>query len=148
MTATPGSTLKIRRLPPMTAKVHVKWDGDRTPLQAAPGELWILQCTNTTLYGSADSYAATVHDTGRFFVHYFTRHCSKLKNLLGDRLKQDCTSITNKMVPPKWATSAPGHPALRGKFMLILRDYTNPGTPTGPDPSKMLRPTILTFIKP
>ncbi len=38
-------------MPLMTAKVKVKWDGDRTILQAAPGEVWILQGINAlTIY--------------------------------------------------------------------------------------------------
>jgi hypothetical protein len=51
VTATSDSTLKIRRAPLMTAKVNVKWHGDRTTLQAAPGEVWILQGINAlTIY--------------------------------------------------------------------------------------------------
>ena len=51
MTATSDCTLKIRRMPLMTAKVSVKWHGDRTTLQAAPGEAWILQGINAlTVY--------------------------------------------------------------------------------------------------
>ncbi len=51
MTATSDSTLKIRRMPLMTAKVNVKWDGDRTTLQAAHGEVWILHGINAlTIY--------------------------------------------------------------------------------------------------
>lgn len=51
MTATSDSTLKIRRMPLMTAKVNVKWNGDRTTLQPAPGEVWILQGINAlTIY--------------------------------------------------------------------------------------------------
>lgn len=45
VTATPDSTPKTRRMPLMTAKVNVKWDGDRTTLQAAPGEVWILRAS-------------------------------------------------------------------------------------------------------
>jgi hypothetical protein len=51
VTATSDCTLKIRRMPLMTAKVSVKWHGDRTTLQAAPGEVWILQGINAlTVY--------------------------------------------------------------------------------------------------
>jgi hypothetical protein len=51
VTATSDSTLKIRRMPLVTAKVSVKWHGDRTTLQAAPGEVWILQGINAlTIY--------------------------------------------------------------------------------------------------
>ncbi len=51
VTATSDSTLKIQRMPLMTATVNVKWDGDRTTLKAAPGEAWILQGINAlTIY--------------------------------------------------------------------------------------------------
>ncbi|HXZ73663.1 MAG TPA: hypothetical protein VEH31_22700, partial [Streptosporangiaceae bacterium] len=51
VTATSDCTLKIRRMPLMTAHVNVKWHGDRTTLQAAPGEAWILQGINAlTIY--------------------------------------------------------------------------------------------------
>ena len=46
VTATSDSTLKIRRMPLVTANIEVKWHGDRTTLQAAPGEVWILQGIN------------------------------------------------------------------------------------------------------
>lgn len=51
VTATSDSTLKIRRAPLVTATIHVTWHGDRTTLQAAPGEVWILQGINAlTIY--------------------------------------------------------------------------------------------------
>jgi hypothetical protein len=51
VTATSDSTLKIQRMPLMTAMVNVKWHEDRTTLQAAPGEAWILQGINAlTIY--------------------------------------------------------------------------------------------------
>ena len=51
VTATSDSTLKIRRMPLMTATVNVKRDGDKTTLQAAPGQAWILQGINAlTIY--------------------------------------------------------------------------------------------------
>ena len=51
VTATSDSTLKIRRAPLVTATIHVMWHGDRTTLQAAPGEVWILQGINAlTIY--------------------------------------------------------------------------------------------------
>jgi hypothetical protein len=51
VTTTSDSTLKIRRLPLITAKVKISWHDDRTTLQAAPGEAWILQGINAlTIY--------------------------------------------------------------------------------------------------
>jgi hypothetical protein len=99
---------------------------------------------DTGLEGSADRYAPTVKNTGKFFVHYYARDCAPLKKLLGDR-PQDCTALTKQIVPRRTDTSAVGHPALRGKFMVALRDYVVPGTERGADPSKLLPPRILTF---
>ena len=51
VTATSDSTLKVRLIPLMTAKVNVTWEEDGTTLQAAPGEVWILQGINAlTIY--------------------------------------------------------------------------------------------------
>jgi len=51
VTATSDSTLKVQRIPLITAKVNVKWQDDGTILQAAPGEAWILQGINAlTIY--------------------------------------------------------------------------------------------------
>lgn len=104
--------------------------------------------TDPTLKGSADSYAATVANTGKFFVHYFTRDCTKLVNAqLVDR-EQDCTTINEDMVPKQGATDAMGDPALFGTFMAAIRDYIAPGTKRGPDTTQLLRPRILTFTLP
>jgi len=51
VTATSDSTLKIRRMPLITAEVKVSWHDDGTALHAAPGEAWILQGINAfTIY--------------------------------------------------------------------------------------------------
>ena len=46
VTAASDDTLKVRRFPLITAKVRAKWYGDRTTLEAIPGEVWILQGIN------------------------------------------------------------------------------------------------------
>lgn len=69
--------------------------------------------------------------------------------LVGEnRLSQDCTSITDAMVPPKGDTAALGDPALYGMFFPILREYIAPGTARGPDQSKLLTARVLSFTKP
>ena len=104
--------------------------------------------TDPTLKGSADSYAATVANTDKFFVHYFTRDCKKLEDAhLVDR-EQDCTTIDEDMVPKQGATDAMGDPTLFGMFVAAIRDYIAPGTKRGPDTSQLLRPRILTFRLP
>ncbi len=51
VTTTSDSTLKIRRLPLVTAKVKISWPDDGTTLDAAPEEVWILQGINAlTIY--------------------------------------------------------------------------------------------------
>ena len=39
------------------------------------------------------------------------------------------------------------HPVLRGKFMVSLHDYIEPGTTRRPAVSKLFSPRILTFIQ-
>lgn len=104
---------------------------------------------DTSLKGSADSYASSVKNTGMFFVHYYTRDCAPLESLLGkERLQRDCTPITPEMVPKRGTPGALGDPALQGMFGLAIRDYIAPGTERGPDSSMLLRPRILAFTKP
>ncbi len=99
---------------------------------------------DTGLQHSADSYASMAGNTGKFFVHYYARDCSILRAVLGDR-PQDCTTITGQMVPGRTDTSAVGYPALKGMFMVALRDYIMPGTERGANPAGLLPPRILTF---
>jgi hypothetical protein len=101
---------------------------------------------DTGLKGSADGYASTVNNTGKFFVHYFTRDCAPLEPLLAK--PQDCSQLTDQDVPPRSDTSALGSPALRGRFMVALRDYIVPGTERGADYSMLLPPRIIAFTKP
>ena len=100
---------------------------------------------NTTLKGSADGYANTVNNTGKFFVHFFTRNCED--EAIQALTHGQCTTITTEMVPPH-GSAEQGDPALQGMLQIGLRDYIVPGTERGPDSSKLLRPRILTFTKP
>ncbi len=98
------------------------------------------------LKGSANVYAATVNNTGKFFVHYYTRDCAVLENVPGGTA--NCTEITDEMLPSAGDTTAPGDPSLHGMLIVGLRDYIAPGTERGPDSSKLLTPRILTFTEP
>jgi hypothetical protein len=89
------------------------------------------------LRGSADRYATRVNNTGKFFVHYFTKDCSVLR----PEDVENC-SATDGVEP------AIGDPALRGKFIIVLRDYIAVRTQRGPDISKLLTPRVLTFTRP
>jgi hypothetical protein len=99
---------------------------------------------DTGLKGSAYTYAP-VDNPGKytkFFVHYFTRDCANVPGR-----PQDCTEITDEMLPPAGDTTAQGDPALHGMIILSLRDYIAPGTQRGPDAAKLLTPRILTFTQ-
>lgn len=97
------------------------------------------------LKGSAAGYSRTVRNSGKFFVHYFTRDCTVLRGVPG--WPRNCTTITTQMLPSHANTSAEGDPALHGMFMASLRDYVKPGTARGPDSTKLLTPRILTFTR-
>ncbi len=86
------------------------------------------------LKGSADIYG--VGNSGKFFVHCFTKDCDVLKDVPGWK---DSCSPTNGVEP------AIGDPALRGKFIIVLRDYIATRTQRGPDVSKLLTPRVLMF---
>lgn len=88
------------------------------------------------LKGSADRYATSVNNTGKFFVHYFTKDCT----VLPPEDRESC-SPTNGVDP------AIGDPTLRGKFIIVLRDYIATRTQRGPDVSKRLTPRVLMFTK-
>jgi hypothetical protein len=93
---------------------------------------------DTQLKGSADVYASTVANTGKFFVRYFTDDCDVLENVPG--WPDNCTEISGM--------STQGDPALQGMIIISLRNYIAPGTTSGPDSSKLLTPRILTFPQP
>lgn len=102
---------------------------------------------DANLKGSAASYAATVANSDRFFVHFFTRDCGALGDLLPSARAQDCTEIGD-MVPRRGDATAPGDPELAGMFWLGIRDFVAPGTAHGPDTTQLLTPRILTFTRP
>lgn len=103
--------------------------------------------TDAALKGSAKSYEDTVANTDKFFVHYFTRDCSKLVNAQMVEREQDCTQIDPNMVPMQGQTNVIGDPAMFGVFWAGIRDYIAPGTKRGPDTTQLLRPRILTFTQ-
>lgn len=96
------------------------------------------------LTGSAEVFEDAGQDFSPFFVHFFTRDCSTIEGLAGGA----CTSITEDLVPRAGDETAPGDPALVGKFSAAVRAYVKPGTTRGPDPGLQLRPRILTFTLP
>ena len=108
---------------------------------------------DTDLEGSASGYAATVANTDKFFVHFFTRDCDALRGLTDGA----CTTITDRMVPPITDVTAPGDPHLHGFFTAGLRSYVKPPTARGPTTkftgelvyeSGQLPPVVLAFTSP
>jgi hypothetical protein len=93
---------------------------------------------DTQLKGSANVYASTVANTDKFFVRYFTDNCAALENVPGGM--ENCTEISGM--------STQGDPALQGMIIISLRNYIAPGTTSGPNPSELLTPRILTFTAP
>ena len=91
------------------------------------------------LKGSADSFAATVNNTGLFFVHYFAKNCTLLDS--NPVAAANCS-------PVEAADPMQGDPALRDMYMIGLRDYIAPGTQRGPDPALLLTPRLLMFTLP
>ena len=102
----------------------------------------VASVNDPELDGSADSYADTVNDTGKLFVHYFARNCDAFTALTGGA----CTTITEDMVPP--APEDVSSTDLPGLFALGVRAYIRPGTERGPDSTQQLRPRLLTFTQP
>jgi hypothetical protein len=78
------------------------------------------------LKGSADGYATIVNNTGKFYVHYFAKNCDVLADVPG--AMDNCNSTGDGVQPPE------GDPALRGMFIIALRDYIAAGMQSGPDP--------------
>ena len=93
---------------------------------------------DTQLKGSADVYASTVANTGKFFVRYFTENCDVLANVPGGL--DNCTEISGM--------SDQGDPDLQGMIIISLRNYIKPDETSGPDSSLLLNPRILTFTQP
>ena len=83
-----------------------------------------LNRSHFDLIGSAASFANTVNNTDKFYVHYFARNCFGIPN---------CSTVTEAMVP-------------KGDVMKVIqRNYIVPGTARGADPALVLNPITITF---
>lgn len=101
----------------------------------------VLNVSDINLKGSASGYAGAVSDPDKFFVYFFTRDCEAIADLTDGA----CTTITSDMVPLAGDDKAPGDADLHGMFSAAVRNYVVPGSERGPDPTKQLRPRVLTF---
>lgn len=97
----------------------------------------VLSINHVQLTGSAASYADTVNNADKLFVHYLARDCGAIAGLTDGQ----CSTITEDMVPPL------GEGA-QGLFNAAVRNYVRPGTARGPLPSEQLRPLIIRFAQP
>ena len=97
----------------------------------------VLSVNDTELAGSAASYAGTVNNTNKFFVHYLARDCGAIQG----RTDGQCSTITEDMVPPLGESP-------QGLFSAIVRSYVRPGTARGPLSSEQLNPMIIRFAQP
>jgi hypothetical protein len=68
--------------------------------------------------------------TDCLFLYYFTRDCSVVENVTGEK---NCFEIDAKLIPPKTMDS----------IAFSLRDYIRPGTQRGPDSSHVLPSMVI-----
>lgn len=79
--------------------------------------------SDTDLNGTAAAFAGAIQRDDRlFYVHYLARDCTGLPH---------CLEIPRKLVP------------LGETIKLIQRNYVNPGSARGPDPTKLLNPVAI-----
>ena len=97
----------------------------------------VLSVNDRRLAGSAASYAGTVNNTDKFFVHYLARDCEVIKSFTDGQ----CSTITEDMVPPLGESP-------QGLFSAVVRSYVRPDTARGPLSSGQLRPLIIQFAQP
>lgn len=84
------------------------------------------------LKGTANAYAGAVSNTGKFFLYYFTRDCSDLKELTDEH----CFELPVTVIP------------VGDHVAISIRDYVKPGTQRGPDSSLVLLPEVLQLQRP
>jgi hypothetical protein len=87
-----------------------------------PPLVGVLNRTHNDLAGSAGDFSATVANTDKFYIHYFSRDCKGIEN---------CTVVSEKEIP-------------KGGFMKVIqRNYIVPGTSRGGDPKQLVNPAII-----
>ena len=92
----------------------------------------VINVSDPELKGSARAYSRSVRNHSKFFVHYLTRNCARIRDLTDG----ECTSVDRTVLP-------------RGvKFASVVREYLAPGTRRGPDPTKLLKPRIIELRQP
>ncbi len=88
-----------------------------------PELVGVKNISDVALDGTAAPFAAALqHDARYFYVYYVARDCTGLQN---------CIEIPRKLVPT-------------GDIIKVIqRNYVNPGSAAGPEPTKMLNPRFI-----
>lgn len=82
----------------------------------------VVNVSDSDLQGTALRYFPFVRHPGKFYVQYFARDCTGIRN---------CQQITEQMVP-------------KGNVVKVIqRNYVVPGSARGPDPTKVLNPVAI-----
>jgi hypothetical protein len=91
-----------------------------------PQLVGVANSDDPVLEGSACKFQSSLdNDAELFYVYYYARDCSGLNPY--------CQEICRRLVP-------------RGDTIKILqRNYINPGSARGPDPSRVLNPFSIQF---
>jgi len=89
-----------------------------------PELVGVKNIDDTALNGTAASFASVLPnvDLGKFYVHYLARDCTGL---------DPCVEIPRRLVP------------IGELIKFIQRNYVNPGSNRGPDPTKILNPVSI-----
>jgi hypothetical protein len=91
----------------------------------------VANISDKFLKDTARKYEREVNNTDKFFIYYFTRDCSKIKDLTDDH----CFEL-NDYIP------------LGDKVTLTIRDYLVPNTQRGPDSQHVLPSKVLKLDNP
>ncbi len=83
----------------------------------------VVNVPDTELKGSASSYAAEVPNHEKFLVHFFARDCDAIDGLTDGQ----CTTVTERMVPPAGDDETPGDPHCTGCSALPCAPTSSPG---------------------
>lgn len=90
-----------------------------------PQLVGVANLSDPQLLGTAAEFASVLQNDARlFYLYYFARDCTGLRPYL---------EISKQQVPKG------------GLLRMIQRNYVNPGSAGGPDPTKILKPVALVF---
>ncbi len=109
-------------------------------LNSTPRLLGFANRSDEDLLNSASSYSESVNNTDKFFVYYFTRHCSGLEQFTGGY----CYELSNDDLP---LCPDPTAPACY-KLSLSIRDYMPLGSQRGPDDKYILPAWVIPLQRP